>query len=655
VKEETKIKISIIIVNYNVRYFLQQCLFSVRAATKNIAAEVFVVDNNSTDGSIEMLQETFPEAVLIANQQNVGFSKANNQAIKIAKGEYILLLNPDTVVEETTFTSVCNFMDEHNDAGGLGVLMIDGKGNFLPESKRGLPTPQVALYKISGLSALFPESKTFGKYHLGYLDKNKTHEVDVLSGAFMLLRKSVIEKIGMLDEEYFMYGEDIDLSYRITLAGYKNYYYSGTKIIHYKGESTKKTSVNYVFVFYKAMVIFAKKHFAPGNAALFSFLINLAIWLRAGAAIIQRFISRIWLPLVDGAVIFSGMVLLKNYWEYTVKDVHYPDFFVQVVVPIYISVWLLAAYLGGGYDKPIRISRLIRGFFTGTIAILVIYALLPETYRFSRALILLGAIWASLSTTTIRLVLSSLGFKDYKLAGSERKKLLIVGDALESQRILSMLMMNGSNTNFVGYLTDSKWKDDSDGSLQSFRLGDLNSLNDMISIYEIDEVIFCGKNISSKEIIDFMQQVMSAGIDFKIAPPESLFIIGSNSINEKGDFYLIDVPTLNNPINRRNKKIFDLITSVALLIFSPILFLFSRKSLYFTGIFNVLFGSYSWVGLDTKTKLKNQSPQGIFSPSSILSNQQIDDTIKDRLNALYAKEYRVYNDLKIVLKGLFSR
>jgi lipopolysaccharide/colanic/teichoic acid biosynthesis glycosyltransferase len=151
-----------------------------------------------------------------------------------------------------------------------------------------------------------------------------------------------------------------------------------------------------------------------------------------------------------------------------------------------------------------------------------------------------------------------------------------------------------------------------------------------------------------------MQQVMSAGIDFKIAPPESLFIIGSNSINEKGDFYLIDVPTLNNPINRRNKKIFDLISSVTLLVFSPILFLFSRKSIYFTGIFNVLFRNYSWVGLDTKTKLKNQSPQGIFSPSSILSNQQIDETIKDRLNALYAKEYRVYNDLKIVLKGLFK-
>ena len=158
-------------------------------------------------------------------------------------------------------------MDAHDNAGGLGVYMIDGKGNFLPESKRGLPTPSVAFYKIFGLSSLFPKSKIFGKYHLGFLDKNKTHEVDVLSGAFMLMRKATLDKVGLLDEDYFMYGEDIDLSYRITKGGYKNYYFADTKIIHYKGESTKKSSVNYVFVFYKARVIFAKKHFAPGNAA----------------------------------------------------------------------------------------------------------------------------------------------------------------------------------------------------------------------------------------------------------------------------------------------------------------------------------------------------------------------------------------------------
>ena len=179
-------KLSIIIVNYNVEHFLEQCLHSVRKAVKNIPAEVFVVDNSSVDGSIEMVKKKFPEVKIIANEKNVGFSRANNQAIREANGEYILLLNPDTVVQEDTFEKTIKFMDEKKDCGALGVTMLDGKGNFLPESKRGLPTPSVAFYKVFGLSFLFPHSKAFGKYHLGYLDKNKTHEVDVLAGAFML-------------------------------------------------------------------------------------------------------------------------------------------------------------------------------------------------------------------------------------------------------------------------------------------------------------------------------------------------------------------------------------------------------------------------------------------------------------------------------------
>jgi len=259
-------KLSVIIVNYNVKYFLEQCLHSVRKSVKDVDAEVFVVDNNSVDGSVEMVREKFPEVLLIANKENTGFSKANNQAIERSKGEYTLLLNPDTLVEDDTFKKIVKFMDSHPDAGGLGVKMVDGKGNFLPESKRGLPTPSVAFYKIFGFSRLFPKSKIFGKYHLGYLDKDETNEVEILSGAFMLLRKSVLDKIGLLDETFFMYGEDIDLSYRIIQAGYKNYYYPEARIIHYKGESTKKSSVNYVMVFYRAMIIFAEKHFSQKNA-----------------------------------------------------------------------------------------------------------------------------------------------------------------------------------------------------------------------------------------------------------------------------------------------------------------------------------------------------------------------------------------------------
>ena len=263
-------KLSVIIVNYNVKYFLEQCLHSVRKASAGLACEVFVVDNSSVDGSVQMVEDKFPEVQLIANHDNVGFSKANNQAIRISKGDYVLLLNPDTIVEDDTFTKIISFMDNHGDAGGLGVKMVDGKGKFLPESKRGLPTPIVAFYKIFGFSKLFPKSKTFGQYHLSFLDKDKIHQVDILSGAFMLMRRSALDKTGLLDESYFMYGEDIDLSYRIVKAGYKNYYYPETRIIHYKGESTKKSSVNYVVVFYQAMAIFAKTHFSQKNARLFS-------------------------------------------------------------------------------------------------------------------------------------------------------------------------------------------------------------------------------------------------------------------------------------------------------------------------------------------------------------------------------------------------
>ncbi len=245
-------KLSVIIVNYNVEHFLEQCLYSVRRAMQGIEGEVFVVDNNSVDGSLKMLAEKFPEVKVIANKDNVGFSRANNQAIRVSTGEYVLLLNPDTVVEDDTFSKCLAFMDAHPDAGGLGVKMVDGKGNFLPESKRGLPTPAAAFYKMFGLAKLFPHSKRFAHYYMGHLSDDETNEVEILAGAFMLMRRATLDKVGLLDETFFMYGEDIDLSYRITQGGYKNYYFPETRIIHYKGESTKKTSVNYVLVFYKA-------------------------------------------------------------------------------------------------------------------------------------------------------------------------------------------------------------------------------------------------------------------------------------------------------------------------------------------------------------------------------------------------------------------
>lgn len=256
-------KLSVVIVNYNVKYFLEQCLDSVIKASENMDVEIFVVDNNSSDNSIEYLTERFPNLHFIANKENVGFAIANNQAIRQAQSEYVLLLNPDTVIGENTLMRVCDFMDEHPDAGGLGVKMIDGFGKFLPESKRGFPSPWASFTKMVGLSRLFPKSRFFGRYHLRYLDENQIHKIDVMAGAFMLFRHEALSKTGLLDEAFFMYGEDIDLSYRIKQHGYNNYYFPET-IIHYKGESTKK-DFKYVKIFYEAMLIFYNKHYPKDN------------------------------------------------------------------------------------------------------------------------------------------------------------------------------------------------------------------------------------------------------------------------------------------------------------------------------------------------------------------------------------------------------
>lgn len=271
-------KLSIIIVNYNVKYFLEQCLCSVRAAISGMEAEVWVVDNHSTDGSVEYLRPRFPEVSFIENADNPGFAKANNQAIRMCSGEYVLLLNPDTVIGEESMHSLCFFMDEHPEAGGIGVKMLDGHGVFLPESKRSFPSPWVSFCKIFGLSRLFPSSRLFARYSLPYLSEEKQHKVDVLAGAFMFLRRSALDKAGLLDESFFMYGEDIDLSYRIVQAGYANYYLP-ERILHYKGESTKHGDVRYVKAFYGAMLIFYRKYY-PHSGWLMSLLIRLAVLLK---------------------------------------------------------------------------------------------------------------------------------------------------------------------------------------------------------------------------------------------------------------------------------------------------------------------------------------------------------------------------------------
>lgn len=276
-------KLSVIIVNYNVKYFVEQCLDSLEKALEGIDNEVFVVDNHSADGSAEYLRPRFPNVRIIESNHNLGFAKANNIAIRQAIGEYVLLLNPDTFVGENTIADVIAFMDSHPKAGGVGVKMYNIDGTKAMESRRGLPTPQTSLYKMCGLCSRFPKSKRFGRYYLGHLPWHDSVRIDIISGAFCMMRKKALGVVGYLDEDFFMYGEDIDLSYRLIKGGYENWYVP-SPILHYKGESTHKSSFRYVHVFYQAMLIFFRKHY--GHFGLWMTLpIKAAIYVRSVIAL----------------------------------------------------------------------------------------------------------------------------------------------------------------------------------------------------------------------------------------------------------------------------------------------------------------------------------------------------------------------------------
>lgn len=285
------LKLSVVIVNYNVKYYLWQCLHSVFVAGQGIDMEVFVVDNNSTDGSVPFLRRHFPQVHYIENKENVGFSRANNQAIRLSKGEYVLLLNPDTLVLSNTFRDCIHWLDDTPEAGAVGVAMYGADGRFALESRRGLPVPWTSLCKMTGLTKLFPKSRLFGRYYMQFLDETQISRIEVISGAFNMLRRTALDEVGLLDEDFFMYGEDVDLSYRLLKGGWHNYYVP-TPILHYKGESTQRSSYRYVYIFYDAMLIFINKHFRQ-RYRFFTYLIQLAVHLRALMDYFKRFVMRL--------------------------------------------------------------------------------------------------------------------------------------------------------------------------------------------------------------------------------------------------------------------------------------------------------------------------------------------------------------------------
>ncbi len=625
-------QLSVIIVSYNVEAFLAQCLVSVeRAIThysevsgKNDVIEVCVVDNISVDGTTEMVKTKFPWVKLIENTENVGFSIANNQAIKISEAKYILLLNPDTVVQEDTFTECMTFADATPKLGCLGVPMFDGTGTFLPESKRGIPTPWASFCRISGLFHFATGSKNLNSYYAGHLSENETNKIEILCGAFMWMRRETLLEVGVLDEDFFMYGEDIDLSWRIIKGGWDNYYFSGTRIIHYKGESTKKGSLNYVTIFYNAMLIFAAKHFEGSQASIFNMFIRTAIYARAGVSIIRRVLSKISWPVLEGFALYVGLfILLGFYSDYS--GIQYDKSWTIKALGIYSVFWVYTLYLFGGYDKPWIPRRVIRGFAVGSLVLIAGYGLLPEALRFSRAILLLGSIWFAAVVILGRIMIGG-----WRL-NSKPTSRLIIAFPTESTAISNML----DSVELRGDISDSTTVISPD---------EINTIFDVVRVKSIGEVVFSGRDVSATDIITALSSLVNKTVVCRIAWTDDGSVMGAGG---PGPDPVTELDrAIYGPSARRSKRILDLLTSFTFLLLSPLLII-SGRSLWISRSFRVLMGKATWVGIN--------APGEESRPSVFNAVESDDDRIRERLNLAYARKYNWFEDLKLVLRALFIR
>ena len=646
------IDLSVIIVNYNVRQFVLQTLHSVyQSQLDALSIEVIVIDNNSSDGSIEAIREYFPQTKVIANNNNPGFSKANNQGIEISKGEYVLLLNPDTVLEETTLAMSVARMKTESDIGALGVKMIDGTGTFLPESKRSFPTPWNSLTKLLGLSSLFSGSKMMGGYNLTYLNENKTHDIDVLCGAFMLMRRSALDKSGLLDEDFFMYGEDIDLSYRIKKAGYRILYYPETQIIHYKGESTKKSSVNYVKVFYNAMIIYVKKHYRGGIASLFVLMLSMAIYFRAGISIVRRLWDQLKYPIVDAGLILAALHGAKWLWgRYYYNDVDYyagTPMYANLV--IYTLIWVLCLAMYGHYSKVSNAKSLLRGVSIGTILILVIYALLPLAYRSSRAVLLMGAAATLIICWMTTLLWNRSIRRKWTLSRNPKLNVLIAASESNAASIKEMILKSSGNLQLIGNVSIAE------RSQSGKTIGSINNLSQIAQEYEVDEIVFSSKDMNYHDIISSMN-ALGNRYQYKIGGEDYIGVIGSNSKDHSGEYYTADLQyRLDQSYSKRQKRVFDIWSSTVILLLFPLILVINRfrwKSI--SHAWQVLIGKMTWVSYIPKKGTRENMPTIMPAVISLDSNIKLPLTEdqQQRINQNYARYYEVWDDQVLLLQNL---
>ncbi len=632
--------ISVIIISYNVRYFLAQCLLSVHNALQGIEGEIIVVDNASTDDTVADLQPQIPHVHWMANTENEGFAKANNKGLAAASGEFILFLNPDTLLPENFFKEILTFVSRQTNCGAVGVKMIDGAGYFLPESKRSFPSPLYALFKLCGLAAIFPKSSFFNYYALGHLPENELHRVPVLSGACMFIPKKVLDTTGGFDEQFFMYGEDIDLSYRIEQAGFHNYYFGKVTILHFKGESKPTDYLQHVQQFYGAMQVFVKKHYRGSRAVLMAVLLQIAIIGSAIFSIIVKQLRQYTIVFFDIILLIAANITALYFWKNAFHNgIPFHTFFVPYAVILYAFVFAGILWMGGLYDGVYKPAQTLSSGVLAILILLALYALLPEQIRFSRGVVVLSGFIGLLFILLFRRLLQE----------------------------LKWISVTGSISNSAIALCSP----DTKPALQQF----LNSSTHHPSVLEI----FTPQEIASSDAADWaylpaatlifgwghglpiqlilqQMQSMPGRFYFRFFNKSANAMIGSDTRKEKGAVFLSEKKyNIALPAQKRMKRGMDIMFAFSCFCISILILLKGAQGLSLLhNAWLVFIGKKTWIGYaSTPNSLPLLKP-GVINTLGRNNSQSLTLplTLIQKTDEVYAQQYEWPNDIIFMFQHL---
>ncbi len=649
--------LSIIIVNYNVKEFLQNLIHSINKASQTISAEIIVVDNASDDGSVEFIREKFPEVKLFANDKNLGFSKANNIGLKAAKGKYLLLLNPDTLVREDTFTKMIEFFETHTDAGLAGCKILNPDGTLQLACRRSFPGPWTSFTKVTGLSSLFPNSKLFARYNLSYLNENQTYEVDAISGSFMMFPRKVYEKVGGLDEQFFMYGEDLDLCFRIQKSGSKVYYVHSTQIIHYKGESTKRSNLDETKIFYNAMHLFVKKHLS--SSFLVEFILRAAIAVREFFAFWGK--RKLIITSIIFDFVFFGLSLFAAAKFY--KGITTWSGFAQYHAPILYTIPALIHIAVAGLTGVYKRSSLsiLRNFGAIVLSFFFISSLtfFFKQFAYSRAVVIITYVALVFALTFWRVILKLV----FKIGVSEReyvqKRALIVGINKPALTLAEKLNSKKSDIyNVVGLISFTH--KDIGTKINGFEVhGSIENIKKVIKEKRVNEVIFSSEELTYNQMMNIVASAHDENVEFKLTGSSLDFLVGKTSVSILDDIPLIGIKyNISDPVFRFFKSFFDFSLSLMVLIFIyPFIYLAavisSRRSefkKFILAVPKVFSGKISFVG----TREENIDSDLYLGKKGLTGLWYIDESesSSDKLDVYYAKNQNVWLDLEILGKTL---